>query len=150
MGKSLTALALCASLVSGCNEPRKTVMPEKYIDLNGDGKPDIVEVVMNPNHKKFGRIAMIEHNIIISLSQSNGAYSDQVIPLDYKPLKVDFQDLNNNGIGLVVLVPAPDPSFFGNINFATHELRYYQQDKNHTFSTNFTVIKKYSSKPSEY
>ncbi len=139
-------LAGLAGLV-GCDSPPRTKVEQRYVDMNSDSVKDIIAVSASSSDDSWKRQELRKHNAVISMSQPDGGYQDQVIQCSEQPLELKIEDMNNDGRQDILVIVANNPDD----SWKRPELRKYDlvvsyQNGDGTFQPQ-KVIKTYEERP---
>lgn len=129
-------LVLLASAVSlaGCDKVTKPF--DRYPDLNGDGKPDIVSVATVENG--FKAVEYQDHEISVSMSTPKG-YEEHTIPYPGLPLEISFKDMNNDERPDILTLLDVEENSWKKDSVRKHEIRVAYQNKDGSFSKPITL-----------
>lgn len=125
----------------GCDES-KTEPFSRHIDLNDDGKNELVAVldVGDALYKPEFR----QHKIVVSFSGENG-YTDIEIPYKGKPLELSFEDMNGDGRRDISAILDVGNGMY-KPEFRQHALQIAYQREDGSFS-NPETVKIYEGRP---
>ncbi len=138
----LTGLVGCDS-----SPPPRTKVEQRYVDMNSDYVKDIITVSASSSDDSWKSQELRKHKAIISMSQSDGSYQDQVIQYNEQPLELKIEDINNDGRqDILVIVANNSDDFWKRQELRKFDLVVSYQNEDGTFQPQ-KVIKTYNERP---
>ncbi|MBU1129317.1 MAG: hypothetical protein KJ949_01670 [Nanoarchaeota archaeon] len=136
-------LAVLSGLV-GCS---KIEVPQPAVDMNADGRKDILVVAPHSKEDITKSTKYRKHDILVSMAQFDGTYQSQRILFEEKPLEVRLEDMNgDHRLDVLAISPLNRDDFTKRDKCRKHALFIAYQNEDGSFQRP-KVIQTYDERP---
>ena len=130
----------------GCESPQ-TKVEQRYVDLNSDKVNDILVVLKSNPGSMWREGGFDKHDAIVSMSQPDGSYLDQIIQYNEQPLELKIEDMNNDGrLDILAIVAQKPKNAWRDGGVRKYDLVVSYQNEDGTFQPQ-KVLRTYEGRP---